>query len=59
MAVRDRLSDFVKSGPRRTEDTLPSTFRYEHDSPKREVAERFLRDVRAAVAWIRPKIVTR
>ena len=35
-----------------------STLRYEHDAPKREVAERYLRDVRKATQWPRPKIVT-
>ncbi len=36
-----------------------STWRYEHDAPSRPVAERFLDDVRFAVAWLRPKIEAR
>lgn len=35
-----------------------STLRYEHHAPKRDTAERFLRDVRTAVKWLRPKIVS-
>jgi len=34
-----------------------STWRYKHDSPKREEAERFMRDVRAAMDWLQPKIL--
>ncbi len=35
-----------------------STWRYLHDTPKREHAEGFLRDVRAAVKWLQPKILS-